>query len=1254
VQGLADVDFRSTGRFQVLRRLGEGGMGVVYEALDRERGERVALKTLRTLSADALLRFKNEFRALQDLQHPNLCTLGELIGEGSQWFFTMELIDGVDLFSWVRPTASRVLDSLSDIAIASALAPGPDRPASSRPSNSFAPGERPDRTRLGALDVERLRAALIELSRGVSALHVARVVHRDIKPSNVLVEASGRVVLLDFGLATGGARSDQSDIRVVGTADYMAPEQASGKAVGPAADWYSVGVVLYEALTGAVPFAGSPLEVLLHKQRSEPPPPRSLNPDVPVDLDEVCVSLLRRDPQARWDGRRLVERLGRPASLESAPAPVSESRFVGREDELAALAAAFAHTRAGNSVTVQVRGESGVGKTALVRRFVEGLQREQPGSVVLRGRCYERESVPYKAVDGVVDALSRWLAKLPAEEAAALVPPRAWRLSQVFPVLRRVPAVAQAPRPRHEAVDPTLLRQMVFKALRELLRRIAATRALVMVIDDLQWADADSLALVDAITRPPAAPALLLLATVRTGKRDTRRAQRSPLAAAVDARVVPLQRLPPAEARALAAELLQSSDGDRSRSAELIAEEAAGHPQFIEELVRHSARDDASGTPLHLEEALWGRILELDPEARQLLELVAVAGGPLMQQAAAAAASMELADLARHVATLRAAKLVRTSGMRPTDFVEPYHDRVRIAIEAHRSQEQIRAAHERVAIGLQAAPRADSEMLAAHWQAAGHFDKAAVYATQAADRAAAAFAFVRAAQLYRKSLQLRPSEAAETHVLRMKLADVLAYAGRGTEAAQVYLETAERATADEALLLRRRASEELLRAGHVDEGLAALRQVLDAVHLRYPKTPRSALASVIYQRAVLKLRGLRITTRDTARITPLELVRIDAAWAVAVGLSNIDTVRGADFAARHLSMALAAGEPARIARALAFEACLASTMGPSEEPRVQELAAIVLADRADRPHARALAEAALAICGFARGEWRRAATRLQQVEQRLRERCRGVSWELATSQLIRLCSLAHLGELDQLAQDLTSYLLDAEERGDLYAEAAGRMGIPNLVWLVQDLPDEGRVECEEAIGRWSNQAFHMQHSYYLNAMTNIDLYRGDGPGAYARMRAVWPQLKGSHIMLVCGQRIFFHDLLGRAALAAAHHAKGQERRSLLAVVRKSIHKNDREGIVYATAMARQLEAGLAHLGGDSERAMGLLDVAAAGFEELDMKMHAALARGRQGELVGGDRGRELTATMTRWTSAQHIAAPERFADVIAPWLKNPD
>src|SRR3954470_5313674 len=236
-------------------------MGVVYDVFDRERKTRVALKTLRTLGGEQLMRFKNEFRALSDLHHLNLVSLGELIHHDGLWFFTMELIDGWDLLAYVRPG--------------------------------------------GKLDVERLRGAFAQLGEGLVALHAAGKVHRDIKPSNVRVTQKGRVVLLDLGLVTDTQRegsSRTSSDQVVGTATYMAPEQAQSKPVTPAADWYAAGVVLYEALTGEVPFIGSPLEVLMRKQSELPKPPRELDPEVPADLEALCLGLLAIDANQRLAG----------------------------------------------------------------------------------------------------------------------------------------------------------------------------------------------------------------------------------------------------------------------------------------------------------------------------------------------------------------------------------------------------------------------------------------------------------------------------------------------------------------------------------------------------------------------------------------------------------------------------------------------------------------------------------------------------------------------------------------------------------------------------------------------------------------------------------------------------------------------------------------------------------------------------------------------------------------------------------------
>ena len=215
---------RETERFDIRRRLGAGGMGIVYEALDKQRGAAVALKTLKRLDAAMLYRFKREFRFLADVVHPNLVQLYELFSAGDEWFFTMELIDGVSFLDHVRP--------------GDAVATSASRGSTASLDSAPVPGTEPAGVRRGTVDLERLRPALLQLARGVAALHRAGRLHRDLKPSNVLVDREGRVVICDFGLVTDlGERVNDSQLHVVGTAAYMAPEQATGGALTVATDW---------------------------------------------------------------------------------------------------------------------------------------------------------------------------------------------------------------------------------------------------------------------------------------------------------------------------------------------------------------------------------------------------------------------------------------------------------------------------------------------------------------------------------------------------------------------------------------------------------------------------------------------------------------------------------------------------------------------------------------------------------------------------------------------------------------------------------------------------------------------------------------------------------------------------------------------------------------------------------------------------------------------------------------------------------
>ncbi|WP_437609247.1 protein kinase [Sorangium sp. So ce834] len=1268
----ARPEFGGTRRFQVVRVVGVGGMGVVYEAFDRERKGRVALKILRNLSAEARLRFKNEFRSLQDIQHPNLVSLGELHEEEGQLFFTMELIRGVDFVVHVR------LHEEGDAGPRGEPAGGGRR--STLPSIPLwhAPGAAPEQLpRIKRPFHEaRLRSALAQLAQGLAAVHAAYKVHRDIKPSNVLVTAEERVVLLDFGFVADASGQGREQA-VVGTLHYMAPEQAEGKAAGPEADIYSAGVMLYLALTGVYPFQTAPKATMDMMRRAEPPPPSRLVEDMPQDIDELCVDMLRIDPAARPTARDVLRRLRVQELIEEPPVLSQRIGFVGRHSELAALEGAFAEAKMGRSVTRFLEGESGVGKSALLRRFLERIDKE---ALVLAGRCYEREAVPYKAVDELIDGLSRHLVRRPPEEVKALLPPNAGLLGTVFPVLRTVPAITEA-RARRKAIDPPEIRALVFAALRELLGRLAAERPLVLAIDDLQWADADSVALLSEVMRPwteadlsaaarpgsfagldgpvcagaspvdPARPrAMMLVAAVRTASETAPPVSRQ-LGVPIDALGhIILHRLSLAEAQELCALLLRGAPVGRPLSIEAIAQEAGGHPLFIDALLRHRMAQDNDGGPVRLDDVLWARISRLDPRARQLLELVVCAGAPVLTSVAAHAMAADFAELTRVLSVLRGANLVRTGGSGQDEFVEPFHNRIRETVTSRLDEQTARSWHGRLALALEASGRAELEALAEHWRAAGDSERAAGYAVRAGEQAEAAFAFDHAARLYRMAIDLHLPGGAERRVVLAKLGDALSSAGRGAKAAEAYMAASDGAPEAEAIDLGRRAAENLLRAGYVDAGMAGLRSVLGAVGMQVPKTPELAVASLMLRRAQVRLRGLNFVERPADEVSPEDLMRIDVCWSAAMGLAIVDPTRGADFQARNLLLSLKAGEPYRVTRALAFEATYLAIDGGPSASRVADLlsTASAIASRIGRPHALGLVGFVGGVTSTLFGRWHQGVADLDRADVIFRERCTGVTWERSWTHTFSAWALWYGGETREFMRRVPMYLQAADERGDRYLATSLRSSQSNAYWLVGDDPDAAQRQAQDAIRSWSKAGFQLQSYFDLVARAHIGLYRGDGEATHRLFAEQRAGLESSLVLRIQAVRIIITHLRACAALAAAAAVSPADAEPLYEEATRAARKIEAEHVPWADPFAAAVRAAVAAARGESEPAAQQLAEAVRGFEAAGMALYAAAARRRHGELLQGDEGRAAVAAANGWMHDQGIVSPDRMTSMLMP------
>ncbi len=1234
-------------RFELVRQIGEGGMGVVYEALDVERNVRVALKTLRYHDHDALTRFKHEFRSLQDIHHPNLVALGELVGDASGAFFTMELVNGVDFFEWMfgaRTSKARAGGATArDLGRIEPHDTDRDAHAAETPplASRTRPSTFPRAISGGPADEGRLRDAFRQIALGLSALHDAGKVHRDVKPSNVRVTPEGRVVLLDFGLVFDVDAAQATDTNVVGTPAYMAPEQSLAEPVGPEADWYAVGAMLYLCLTGRLPFEGAAVAVLMAKHYQEPPAPSTVAEGVPRDLEQLCMDLLQFEPGARPRGREIFRRLSSRSSRPPAPSRPPRSvvpagaPFVGRTDEMATLRRALADVVGKkHAVSVVVHGESGVGKSSLARRFLDELKDEH-GAFVLTGRCYEREAVPYKAFDEVIDTLSRKLARLPTDEALAILPSRVEALAQLFPALGRVPVVAQAAGALDR--DPHERRRGAFRALRELLRKMCAQQTLVIAIDDLQWTDADSLSLLTEILRPPDAPPLLLVVTMRSGEDATHPSAPPGLAARIpgDVRAVHVGRLAKEDARELATQLLEREAGVSHVDAVAIAREADGHPLFIDELVRHASarRSETPGALLRLDDALWTRVGRLDLSSRRVLEVACLLGAPVAQEVVATAAALGMDDFARAVSLLRAANLVRTGGARVTDSIEPFHDRVREAVAARLDPDAKRECHARLASALELAKGSDPEVLATHWAGAGEPAKAARHAIGAAEQAAQTLAFDRAARLFQRAIDLVPSNDPRMRGLREQLGDALANAGQAARAAVEYTRAAEGASAVDALDLRRRAAEQLLRAGEVRRGMDATREVLTAVGLRMPRTRVGVLVSLLWVRFLLRLRGLAFVPREAKDVPPAELLLVDVCWSVSCSLTYADPFFAALFQARHLLLALRARERLRVTRALAIEGGFAAAAGESSWLRAQSVLKLAreVASGGEDPYSDAIVTACEGLAAVFTLRFSSAIERLDRAAATFRERCPGTRWEIATVRYFGFIAQFFACRFETLREAHEQALKEAVDSGDRYATVMLRVGTPNRVWVLCGDSARARRELDAATREWPSQPFHVVHYYALISGAYIELYEGHPERADASFRAAKRALRRSMLLELEGPRLEYAGISGRVAASLALAAVRAGKKPSLREVDRCIRLFERRGGPVAFASAASLRAGRAAVLGDRAGALAHLDELGREDSE-ECWLGAQSARWIAGTMRGAEGEAAMTAAAKELTS----------------------
>jgi tetratricopeptide (TPR) repeat protein len=515
-------------RYEIIEPLGTGGMGSVYKAVDKKLNEEVAIKLLRKeIASDrkTIERFANELKLARRIVHRNIARMYELMEYEETPFITMEFVPGEDLSRFIK--------------------------------------------RIGKLPEEKAVAIVKQVCEGLREAHRLGVTHRDLKPQNIMIDTEGNARVMDFGIARSITTKGQTELgTIIGTPDYMSPEQAEGKEADARSDIYSLGVVIYEMLTGQVPFSGdSSMSIAMKHITQVPLDPQEINSQISGEINSLIMKCLEKDREQRYqDIEELLLELGDieksigiaaapegphlPSFLEAGeeaepPRPV----FVAREQELDKLADSLKTALLGKGRVLFVTGEAGSGKTALLQEFCRRALESDPDLIVADGRCNAQTGVgdPYLPFIEILNLLTgdieaKYMAGVISRDHAL----RLWTLlsSSIKAILENGPDLVNifirgaslvsrasdfssgrtdwlirlkklVERKSALPADLTLQQSHLFEQYMRVLQSLSKDKPLLLVLDDLQWVDEGSASLLFHIGRQVKGSRVLVIGSFR-------------------------------------------------------------------------------------------------------------------------------------------------------------------------------------------------------------------------------------------------------------------------------------------------------------------------------------------------------------------------------------------------------------------------------------------------------------------------------------------------------------------------------------------------------------------------------------------------------------------------------------------------------------------------------------------------------------------------------------------------------------------
>jgi serine/threonine protein kinase/tetratricopeptide (TPR) repeat protein len=779
------------GPFEIVGVLGQGGMGVVYSARRPGSSDRVAVKTVPVAQESLLSSMRREIHALGRLAHPGVVRILDSGIDGGRPWYAMELLDGTTLGAlrdslWVSdgPTERH----------APASAGGDTVPMAARPRDE-PPIHAPIATReLAGGRLARVLTVMRRLLGTLAFVHGEGIVHRDIKPQNVFLRDGDQPVLVDFGMASRSAGIMGREVldltlEVVGTPAYMAPEQIWGIPVDSRGDLYAIGCVLYELLTGRPPFLGSSSVVMLHHLQMAPRPPSELVAGCPRELDQLVLALLEKRPRDRIghaeDVMHVLDELGaepEPLQPRRARAYVYRPELAGREAAMNRLDRAARDALRGAGGLMLIAGESGVGKTYLAMEAARATHGFQivAGTCALVGTFHQGPGGPQlHPFARLLQLVADRCTALGRAAADHLLGARGKILAEHEPGLAQLPGQDAYPDP--PPLHGTARRDRLLVALADTLAALAEQQPLLLVLDDLQWADDVSLRLLTGLGDDWfTGKRILVIGTYRVEEATPGIGE---LLDRPYTRSIELGSLDEASVGSLISDML-AIEAPPDALVGFLARHSEGNPFFVAEYLRTATaegllrrgrhkrlligRAAAAGDPaaadltelalpLTMPELVGRRLDGLAPAARDLARYASVIGREVDAEVLHDAAGVSDVEALEGVAELIARQVLEPTDAGGLRFVhdklcEIAYDRQDPAVRRAMHRAVAEAIERRVA-GTDAAPRFHA-VLAHHYLAAEVDAKAIEYLEQAGERALAVAAYAEAVDLHRKLLAL--------------------------------------------------------------------------------------------------------------------------------------------------------------------------------------------------------------------------------------------------------------------------------------------------------------------------------------------------------------------------------------------------------------------------------------------------------------------------------------------------------------------